>query len=254
VPEACLTLQIRWRERSTSPTLQRSNAPTLQKRSSAETGPETIVTNSTPRTWARSHDDIAPFISPYLKEAECLWNLLRRLQLHLLETPFPDLPIPLFSFVETISARTTLEIALTVDRVIQNILASIPAHITAIRVSEIYSFGDSDVCWQVIEWRENNSEEIIAVFQIDDAGPPECGCSWLMLSSPPPIERCKGDPQATMTLSWNVLDMTTLNTLFWAVQHGLGILEMPKADATKIYCRNKTNSPFEEFKFLFLRF
>ena len=233
--KACLTFQIRQHDSAIPTIVPCSNNPTR----------------------SRNRNDIIPIISPYANEAKHLRDLLRRLQQRLLVTPFEDLPEPLSSFVDTISSRTTLEIALAIDRVIQNFLVSRPTHITGIRVSEIYLFGDSDVSWQVIEWREHDGKEMIAIFQMDDDdGPPEGGCSWLMLSSPSffPIGQRKGDPESIMTLSWNVLNMPILNTLFWATQHGLGILEMPKTAAMKLYCGNRNDSLFEEFQTLFLQF
>ena len=102
-------------------------------------------------------------------------------------------------------------------------------------------------------WREQSDTEVLAIFQLqvenDNLNPnhdpnrnsiPE-SCNWLMhygfgLNISPGRWRW-----AKTVLDWNVNDMSVLKNLFHGAGHALSILEMPKADAVRLYCRDKTD-------------
>ena len=117
-------------------------------------------------------------------------------------------------------------------------MLSVNQGITAFRPLIIYPMTDSGQWWPLLQWKEGNTD-VVAIFDMDEENP--ANCSWLMGKS-------TGKGLSTRTsLVWNVQDMAVLKTLFQAAQQLLGILEMPKNDAVKLYCGEETNCPSEQY-------
>jgi hypothetical protein len=161
---------------------------------------------------------------------------------------FTDLqPCASSSFLELISSRTRPETAKSIDQAMQTHLHSSETQITALHISEIYSFVDDEICWQIVLWKEDQGGEVIALFNVEDGDQGLEECSWLMLVN---NEGSKGGGcGSNISLRWNVTDISVLGTLFWAAQHALGILQMPKEAAKRLYCReNNDENSSEEYE------
>lgn len=110
--------------------------------------------------------------------------------------------------------------------------------IMAFRALVIYHMTESRQSWPLLQWKEDGVD-VIVIFDLDKEKPENC--SWLM-------GRITGKGlSARVSLAWNVQDMSTLKTLFQAAQQLVGILEMPKNDAVKLYCEGETDCSNEQY-------
>jgi hypothetical protein len=108
---------------------------------------------------------------------------------------------------------------------------------TGFRASVVHQLTGDEQAWPVLEWREGDDTEVVTIIDVEDEDKPET-VSLLMhygigINNSPGWNRW-----SRTSLVWNVTEMLVLKTLFQAAQHILGILELPKADATKLYCQN----------------
>lgn len=117
---------------------------------------------------------------------------------------------------------------------------------TALRVSAVCSFTNNDFSWPILEWKESDDTETIAIFHIEDQDEPE-DCSWLMHSGVDKSGEVETEKKwAGSAVSWSVADLDHLKTLFGAAQHTLGILEWPVQDAIKLYCQTNPSTCSDE--------
>lgn len=101
---------------------------------------------------------------------------------------------------------------------------------------------DSTESWPLLQWKGDN-EDVLVLFEVDEEN--SGICSWLM------CKKGGNGHLSRLSLTWCVIDITTLKKLFQAAQHLLGILEMPKNDAVKLYGPSNTSEcPREEYAIL----
>jgi hypothetical protein len=109
------------------------------------------------------------------------------------------------------------------------LLRSNSSHKTNLRCSVVYPIGHDDLFWVIVEWKEDDNIDVITIFHIDDGNKPNFA-SWMM-------HRGYGDrPWRKTSISWSVINIEHLRILFEAAQHIMGILELPTADALRLYC------------------
>lgn len=147
-------------------------------------------------------------------------------------------PAACIDILESISYCTGPQVALIIHRELYKYMVSTNQGITAFRVLIIYPMTDSGQWWPLLKWKEGNTD-VLAIFDVDEENSENC--SWLMGKS---TERGLSAP---VSLAWKVEDMSILKTLFQAAQHLVGILEMPKNDAVKLYCGGETDCPSEQY-------
>ena len=108
-----------------------------------------------------------------------------------------------------------------------------------IRCSTVYPIRNVNFFWIVLEWKEHDDANNLAIFHITDELQSSTIPSWLM-------HRGDSEGCTTSTISWSVLKFYDLKYLFQAVQHILGILELSTADALKLYCEPNPNERSNE--------
>ena len=136
-----------------------------------------------------------------------------------------------------ISAWTTSERTLAIAQTLWNYFETNHVHITAFRVSILYGFLNDDRSWPVVEWKEGNDKELIALFHFDDKCRRPKVCSWLVHYGAGIISDPTDETRWTETfIAWGVTDMSHLKILFGAAQHFLGILEWSPEVALNLYC------------------
>jgi hypothetical protein len=150
-----------------------------------------------------------------------------------------------------ISAWTTSERTDTIAKSLLKRFETPGVHVTGFRVSVLFAFLNDDRSWPVVEWKEDNDKELMALFHFDDR---PGVCSWLVhygagiLSDPTDEARW-----IERSIAWGVTDMSHLKTLFGAVQHFLGILEWSPEVALNLYCAiGPTTCSQQEFVFRIL--
>jgi hypothetical protein len=123
--------------------------------------------------------------------------------------------------------------------------------VTGLRASTVSSFTEDNVASPVIEWKENNETENLAIFHFDDLADPE-ECSWLMHSG----HRSSGDLTAdnskwqSSRIDWNLADIDHLNVLFGVAKHSLGVLEWPTADILTL-CGGRNADDYSDAEYVF---
>jgi hypothetical protein len=136
-----------------------------------------------------------------------------------------------------ISAWTTSERTLAIAQTLWNYFETSHVHITAFRVSILYGFLNDDRSWPVVEWKEGNDKELIALFHFDDKCRRPKVCSWLVHYGAGIISDPTDETRWTETfIAWGVTNMSHLKILFGAAQHFLGILEWSPEVALNLYC------------------
>jgi hypothetical protein len=126
--------------------------------------------------------------------------------------------------LESISYCTGSQVALIIH---QELYKYTKQGITAFRVLKIYPMTDNGQWWPLLQWKEGNTD-VLAIFDVGEENSENC--RRLMGKS---TDR---DHSAPISLAWKIEDVSILTTLFQAAQHLVGILEMPKNDAVKLYC------------------
>jgi len=103
--------------------------------------------------------------------------------------------------------------------------------VTALRASMVSSFTEDNVAAPVIEWKESNETENLAIFHFDGLTDPE-EYSWLMHSGHrDSSDLTAGNPKwQSSRIDWNLSNIGHLNVLFGVAKHSLGVLEWPTAD------------------------
>jgi hypothetical protein len=110
-------------------------------------------------------------------------------------------------------------------------------HIFGLRATMVYPLGEFDYCWMVLEWRENNDTDVLAIYLIDEDNEPGV-YNWLMHSS---------QLQNTTSISWTIRHINYLQRLFEGVHHILGVLELSVADAVRLCTRNSTDTSHDAY-------
>src|SRR5204863_3343085 len=119
---------------------------------------------------------------------------------------------------------------------LQRYFKATDTYVTRFRASVIFSLTNDDCAWPVVEWKQEDDTEVIAIFYIDETAPSDV-CGWLMHSGTGIIEDSKeGMRWEKTSIMWRVVDMDHLKSLFEAAQHLLGILQWPTEDMLRLYC------------------
>lgn len=101
---------------------------------------------------------------------------------------------------------------------------------------------DNRESWPLLQWKRDN-DDVLVLFEVDEEN--SGICSWLM------CKMGEKDHLSRLSLTWWVIDIATLKSLFQAAQHLLGIFEMPKNDALKLYGPSTAGDcPREEYSIL----
>ena len=111
---------------------------------------------------------------------------------------------------------------------------------TAFRATVVYPLINNENSWPVVEWKEDEDTEVIAIFHIQNEPDGVDACSWLMHSA----NGVHTEENATSrwkrsSIEWSVRQLGHLKTLFGAAQHVMGILEWSVADALPLYCQSR---------------
>ena len=118
--------------------------------------------------------------------------------------------------------------------------------ITRFRVSVVSPFTNDEQWWPILEWVDDHELNAIAIFDMNDED--ETGrCNYILHYGAKKAaydgEDAKGTWKST-SIAWKVTDFGVLKTLFQALQHALGILQLPKSDARQLYCDDNTDKHF----------
>ena len=147
------------------------------------------------------------------------------------------------SILHAISAWTSPQHARTIADSLVKYFNDSGARATALRISVLFSFRNDDRMWPVVEWKEENGSELLALFHFDN--PHRHGvCSWLVHYGMGRLGNEGGWRQTS--LAWGVSDMSHLKTLFGAAQHFIGILKWDSALGEKLYCATELFGYTEE--------
>lgn len=162
---------------------------------------------------------------------------INKLHRHLVIQPFPEGPVNYETIIKAISAWTTSERALAIAKSLEKYFETFGVQATAFRVSILFAFHNDDRSWPIVEWKEGNDKEIIALYHFDDKSRYTGVCSWLMhygtgISSDPTNEA----RWTEASIAWGITDISHLKTLFGAAHHFLGILKWSPEVALILYC------------------
>jgi hypothetical protein len=143
------------------------------------------------------------------------------------------------SVMECISSRTGPEVAHNIDQELRKHIHLKFAQLVGLRASMVFPFADDEQSWLVLEWRESDGTEGVAIFDIDDGSDRYSYLIHYGCGRGDPVE---GKHWKSSSIAWNVSDIPVLKTLFEASHHALGLLEMPKSDAVQLYCFNNSDT------------
>ena len=162
-----------------------------------------------------------------------------RLHRRLRQVELPDCPSDIDSLRKAIFARTGTEAGWTIYQELQKYLPSERSHITGFRVSVSYSFTDDDhVVCTLVEWREQCGTDALAIFDVaaDDPTRYNYIIHYGKDANLKPLDQFQW---SSTSIEWDLSAMGELQTLLKAVQHVLGIMEMPKDDLEVLYVGNR---------------
>jgi len=108
--------------------------------------------------------------------------------------------------------------------------------VTGFRASFVDSLVNNECFWPVVEWREGDDVEVIALFYVDVDTVPET-CGWLMHRGEGITDgKVDGRRWRSTSTSWRVSEMSHLKSTFQGALHLLCILEWPVFDMLVLYC------------------
>ena len=162
---------------------------------------------------------------------------MNKLHRRIIKQTLPEGPVNYETILKAISAWTTSERTVTIAKSLWKHFETPGVHVTAFRVSILFAFLNDDRSWPVVEWKEGNDKELIALFHFDEKSRRPEVCSWLVHYGAGILSDPTDEARWTETsIAWGVTDMSHLKTLFGAVQHFLGILEWSPEVALNLYC------------------
>ena len=197
----------------------------------------------------RDRDSITEDISPSAREEliKALGDFkpyassINKVHRRLTKQPLEEATIDYETIQKAISAWTTSERSISIAKSLWKHFEKADVHVTAFRVSILFAFVNDDRSWPVIEWKEGNDKELLALFHFDDAHPRSEVGSWLVhygagIST-------DEDRWSVTSIAWGVTDMSHLKKLFGAARHFLGILEWDPQVALNLYCGIEPSNP-----------
>lgn len=156
----------------------------------------------------------------------------------LLQRDLPEIGSDKMTLFQQISSRVNrLEVAVQVMEKFQDLSRDV--QVKGFRVSVVYPFESDDQSWIILEWREEDGVNALAIFDVNEESD---GCSYLVHYVSSVTTSARENGRNRPALIWNVADMPGLKTLFQAALHALGILKMPKSDALNVYCHGTVQS------------
>jgi hypothetical protein len=158
--------------------------------------------------------------------------------------PFQETSIDYETIYKAVSAWTTTERSISIAKSLWKHFEKPEVHITAFRVSVLFALASDDRSWPVVEWKEDNDKELLALFHFDEVNPRSEVGSWLVHYGAG-ISTDEARWSVT-SIAWGVTDMSHLKTLFGAAQHFLGILEWDPQVALNLYCGVEPANPSEQ--------
>jgi hypothetical protein len=172
-------------------------------------------------------------LSHFASDICLLEEVVGRLHSEFDESEFPDLPLRC-STLDLISSRTGPRIAHAVHNALHRDILSQRAQITDFRVWVAYPFTNEDQSWTVLEWRQRDGTKAMAVFEVDEDDNDICDYITHYCFDED-YNIAHGRPAKSSYLMWNVSEISKLKYLFQAVQHILGVIELPSSDREKLY-------------------
>lgn len=157
----------------------------------------------------------------------------------LLQRPLTDKGADRSELVQSISARTGPSIALQIVEEFER-LRSNDRPLLGFRASIVYPFESDEESWPILEWKESDGTNGLAIFEADEDSLESY--SYLVHYERSDTRNFEGRNGNMPTMAWKVTDMSVLKTLFQAMEHALGILKMPKSDALALYCHGAEGS------------
>jgi hypothetical protein len=200
----------------------------------------------------RDHDSITEDISASTRE-ELINTLgdfkpyasaINKVHRRLTKQPLQETSIDYETIHKAISAWTTSERSTSIAKSLWKHFEKPEVHVTAFRVSILFAFVNDDRSWPVVEWKEGNDKELLALFHFDDAHPRSEVGSWLVhYGAGISTDEARW---AVTSIAWGVTDMSHLKTLFGAARHFLGILEWDPPVALNLYCGIEPSDPSDQ--------
>jgi hypothetical protein len=141
---------------------------------------------------------------------------------------------------EMISQWTTHEAAKSITQSLAVYQQTTNAHMTGFRASTVYSFTNNEHSWPVVEWKEDDDTEVLAIFDTEPHVVQTGLCSWLMHHGVGINQGKEPRRWKKTSISWSVLCISRLKVLFRAAQRLLEILEWPVLDAMRLYCTSSS--------------
>jgi hypothetical protein len=136
------------------------------------------------------------------------------------------------STYQILAGRMPQDVALSIADGLQRHCHSTMARITGLKATVVYQLGDGGASWPVVEWREGDETDVVAIFKVEDATTP---CGYLMHRGVG-CWRTDGRRWRQSFLAWLVSNIAHLKELFQAAQHIFGILQWSNADLLTLYC------------------
>jgi hypothetical protein len=169
-----------------------------------------------------------------------LEETVHRLHLIFREIDLPALPDYCSTF-DLISAVTGPTLAHSINKTLHDHLNLQQCQIVAFRSWVAYPFANEDQFWPLLEWRHVDGTQALAVFELD--GDDTDLCNYIVHFRFEEGNKMRQDGPIKSSLAWNVSEISQLKSLFKAVQHVLGLLELPVSDRKELYCgeRRKTD-------------
>lgn len=167
--------------------------------------------------------------------------------------PSTDLKHTVFNsskIFETLSPYLDDYVTTSISEFLENYFKTNDPEITSFQTSVVYPLHGSNRFWPLLQWIENAKTNVMAIFDIEDDESDNLSCMmhWGLLVNDREHEGMRWGKTA---IAWQVTDFNALGTLFQAAQHALGVLEWPREDAFKLYCKNDDqNCPAEEYNSL----
>ena len=121
--------------------------------------------------------------------------------------------------------------AIAIYEVIQRNLAERNVNIASVRIRNVYPFSNHEPSWPMLEWTDNRGDEGLAIFAVEGCYGQRC--SYIMHHGKHSSEE---DSWSGSTFSWAVTDFRIMKLLLLVAQHALGLLNLPKEMARRLYC------------------
>jgi hypothetical protein len=127
-----------------------------------------------------------------------------------------------------------VEYPVPITKFLDNQFRCSKTRITGLRASAVNTHKQSRV-WPVVEWREGQDAEVLAVFRIDSQDSP---CSYIIHTGVGIGWEGEGRRWRRSSLMWAVYEASQLKELFLAAQNLLGIPQWCDTDPRNDYCNS----------------